>query len=395
MVESALTRPGQRERYDNKITQIDWVLVALLSCLAAVGVVILYSISDRVGANGQSGMNWEPWAYHQLIFFAFCTLLMLGMALLDLRVWLALCYPIYGFALLLLIAVAVHGASHLGGRRWLDVGPISFQPSEIMKFALVMGLARFYHETSAKAANFSWKLIFPLGMIGLPVALVLKQPDLGTAVLIGLTGLTVMVLAGLNWKIIAAGAAAVVIAVPLAVPHLHGYQQRRILTFLNPENDPSGDGYHIIQSKIAMGSGGLLGKGLGLGSQSQLNFLPEKHTDFIMSAVCEDLGFAGGFVVLTLCAVIILMALRIASVSHSHFGRLAAAGVTATFALHVLINGAMVMGLFPVVGVPMPLVSYGNSAMLMVMLGFGLVLGVRVHRYQELPRQASLFSRFE
>jgi len=228
--------------------------------------------------------------------------------------------------------------------------------------------------------------LIPVAMIGLPVALVLKQPDLGTGMLIAGAGLIVMILAGLNWKIIAAGATAVAVAIPLAVPHLHGYQQKRILTFLHPEQDPSGDGYHIIQSKIAMGSGGLLGKGLGLGSQSQLNFLPEKHTDFIMSAVCEDLGFAGGFMVFALAGIIILMALRIASVS---------AGVTAVFALHVVINGAMVMGLFPVVGVPMPLISYGGSAMLMVMMGFGLVMGVRVHRYQELPRQQSLFGSFE
>ncbi len=390
MVETALSRPGQRERYDSKLAQIDWVFVSLLTCLAGIGVLILYSISDKGG-----GMNWEPWAFHQLTFYAFCVVLMVCMALLDLRVWLWLCYPIYGLAFLLLVAVAVHGSSHLGGRRWLDFGPVSFQPSEIMKFALVMGLARFYHGIKAEEANFSWKLIFPVLMIGIPVGLVLKQPDLGTAVLIGMTGLVVMILAGLNWKIIAAGAAAVVVAIPVIVPHLHGYQQRRILTFLHPEQDPSGDGYHIIQSKIAMGSGGLLGKGLGLGSQSQLNFLPEKHTDFIMSAVCEDLGFAGGFIVFALAGIVILMALRIASVSHSHFGRLAAAGVTATFALHVLINGAMVMGLFPVVGVPMPLISYGNSAMLMVMLGFGLVLGVRVHRYQELPRQQSLLANFE
>jgi len=390
MVESALSRPGQRERYDNKLAQIDWVFVGLLSCLAGIGIVILYSISDKGG-----GMNWQPWAYSQLIVFAVCLILMIGMSLLDLRLWLNLCYPVYGVALLLLIAVAVHGSTHLGGRRWLDIGHFRFQPSEIMKVALVMGLARFYHEISAKEANLSWKLIIPAAMIGMPVGLVLKQPDLGTGMLIAGTGLVVMILAGLNWKIIAAGAAAVVVAIPLAVPHLHGYQQKRILTFLHPEQDPSGDGYHIIQSKIAMGSGGLLGKGLGLGSQSQLNFLPEKHTDFIMSAVCEDLGFAGGFIVFALAAIIILMALRIASVSHSHFGRLVAAGVTAVFALHVLINGAMVMGLFPVVGVPMPLISYGGSAMLMVMMGFGLVLGVRVHRYQELPRQQSLFASFE
>ena len=387
MVDSALSRPGQRERYDSKLTQIDWVFVGLLITLTGIGILMLYSVG---------GMSWQPWAYKQLITFAVCLLLMLGLALLDLRIWLMLAYPIYGISLLLLIAVAVHGSVHMGARRWLDLGPISFQPSEFMKLAIVLALAKFYHESSGPDANWSFKLLIPAAMIGMPVALVMKQPDLGTAVMISLTGLTVMILAGLNWKVIAAGAVALVPTIYVAFKYLmHDYQKQRILTFLNPEADPSGDGYHIIQSKIATGSGGLLGKGLGLGSQSQLNFLPEKHTDFIMAAVCEELGFAGGFIIFLLYGIIILMALRIASVSHSHFGRLAAAGATATFGLYVLINGAMVMGLFPVVGVPMPLVSYGGSSMLMVMTGFGLILGVKVHRYQELPRQASIFSRFE
>jgi rod shape determining protein RodA len=386
MAESALTRPGQRDRYDSKLMQINWVFIGLLTMLVAISVTILYSAG---------GMNWQPWAYKQLIVFCLCLVLAVGIALMDLRIWLELSYYIYGLMLLLLIAVPFIGSVSHGARRWIDLGPIQFQPSEYMKVALVLALARFYHECSAKDANFSWKLLIPAAMIGLPAALVMKQPDLGTAVMLGLTGLSVMIVAGLNWKVIAAGVAGVVAAVPVIVPHLHGYQQKRLLTFLHPESDPSGDGYHILQSKIAMGSGGLMGKGLGLGSQSQLNFLPEKHTDFIMAAVCEELGFAGGFIVLGLCAIIILMALRMASVSHSHFGRLIAAGATATFALSVLINSAMVMGLFPVVGVPMPLVSYGGSAMLMFMTGFGLVMGVRVHRYQELPRQASIFSRFE
>ncbi|MBW8881922.1 MAG: rod shape-determining protein RodA [Asticcacaulis sp.] len=386
MVESALTRPGQRERYDSKIMQIDWVFVGLLIALAGIGVLILYSVG---------GMSWEPWAYKQLIFFAFCTLLMLGLSLLDLRIWLELCYPIYAISLVLLILVELIGDVRMGAQRWLSFGPISVQPSEFMKLAIVMALARFYHERKAEDASFSFWLLVPAAMIGLPVLLVMKQPDLGTAVLIALTGLTVMILAGLNWKLIAAGAASLLVLGPVAFNYvLHDYQKKRILTFLNPEGDPSGDGYHILQSKIAMGSGGLLGKGLGLGSQSQLNFLPEKHTDFIMAAVCEELGFVGGFMVFLLYALIITMALRMAALSHSHFGRLAAAGATATFGLYVLINGAMVMGLFPVVGVPMPLVSYGGSAMLMVMTGFGLVLGVKVHRYQELPKQSSFLSRW-
>ncbi|MDI7775207.1 rod shape-determining protein RodA [Asticcacaulis sp. EMRT-3] len=388
MADSALSRPGQRERYDSKLMQINWLFVALLVALTGIGIMILYSAD---------GMSWQPWAYKQLITFAVCLILMLGLALVDLRMWLWLCYPAYAVLLMLLVLTAMIGSVHMGGQRWIDLGPLPpFQPSEFMKLALVMALARFYHECSAKDANFSWKLLIPAGLILLPAAIVMKQPDLGTAIMIVLIGGTVMVLAGLNWKVIALGLAAMIPAVPLAFHFvLHDYQRKRILTFLHPESDPSGDGYHILQSKIAMGSGGLLGKGLGLGSQSQLNFLPEKHTDFIMSAVCEELGFIGGLAVFFLCGVIILMALRMASVSHSHFGRLLAAGMTATFAIHVMINGAMVMGLFPVVGVPMPLLSYGGSAMLMIMTGFGMVLGVRVHRYQELPRQASIFSRFE
>ena len=387
MVDSALSRPGQRERYDSKIAQIDWVFVGLLCTLTGIGILLLYSVG---------GMKWDPWAYKQLIIFAVCLAMMCGLALLDLRVWLMGAYWFYGASLLLLIAVEAVGDVRMGAQRWLSVGGFSFQPSEFMKLAIVLALARFYHECSAKDANFSWKLLIPAAMIGVPATLVMHQPDLGTAVLISLTGGAVMILAGLNWKLIVGAMAAAAIAVPVAFQYaLHDYQKKRILTFLNPEGDPSGDGYHILQSKIAMGSGGLLGKGLGLGSQSQLNFLPEKHTDFIMAAVSEELGFAGGFTIFVLYALIILMALRMASLSHSHFGRLAAAGATATFALYVLINGAMVMGLFPVVGVPMPLVSYGGSAMLMVMTGFGVVLGVKVHRYQELPRQASIFSRFE
>ncbi|MBP2160898.1 MULTISPECIES: rod shape-determining protein RodA [Asticcacaulis] len=387
MVDSALSRPGQRERYDSKITQINWVFVICLIALASIGMLLQYSAG---------GMSWQPWAYKQLIVFCTCLVLTLCLALVDLRVWLWICYPFYTISLLLLVAVEVIGDVRMGAQRWLEIGSFSFQPSEFMKLAIVLGLARFYHEASAKDANLSWKLIIPALMIAVPTGLVMHQPDLGTALLIAFTGGAVMILAGLNWKIIAAAAAGAVVMVPIAFQYiLHDYQRNRILTFLNPEADPSGTGYHILQSKIAMGSGGLLGKGLGLGSQSQLNFLPEKHTDFIMAGVCEELGFAGGFAVFALAGALIFMALRMASVSHSHFGRLAAAGTTATFALYVLINGAMVMGLAPVVGIPMALVSYGGSVMLTVMAGFGLILGVRVHRYQELPRQQSIFARFE
>lgn len=376
MTVSALTRPGERDRLIVKIGEIDWLFCFVLCMIAGAGSLMMFSIA---------GSSWEPWAASHLIKFALFFFLMIALAMFDLRVWLALAYPIYGVALALLIAVALVGDIRLGARRWLELGPLgSFQPSEIMKIGLVLALGRFYHGISADSARLSWWLLIPAVMIGVPVLLVARQPDLGTAVLLSLTGLSVVVLAGLSWRLIAAGVVAVAAAaVPMFLFVLHDYQRERILTFLHPENDPSGSGYHILQSKIALGSGGLLGKGYGLGSQSQLNFLPEKQTDFIFATLAEEFGFAGCFSILFLYAVIIFMALRISSLAHSHFGRLSAAGVTATFAFYVLINGAMVMGLAPVVGVPMPLLSYGGTVMLTVMIGFGLVQSVRVHRYSE------------
>ncbi|WP_374576058.1 rod shape-determining protein RodA [Phenylobacterium sp.] len=375
MTVSALTRPGERDRLIVKIGQFDWTFGLVLALIAGAGALMMFSIA---------GSSWEPWAAKHLIRFGLCFLLMVGLAMVDLQVWSVLAYPIYGFGLLLLVAVEVIGDTRMGAQRWLDLGVISFQPSEVMKIGIVLALARFYHGLSAQSAKMSWWLLVPAAMIGVPVLLVAKQPDLGTAMLIALTGGTIMVLAGLSWRIIGAGVVAAVLAVPALITFgMHDYQRKRILTFLNPESDPSGSGYHILQSKIALGSGGLLGKGYGLGSQSQLNFLPEKHTDFIFATLAEEFGFVGCISVLLLYAAVIYMALRTAYIAHSHFGRLSAAGVTATFAFYVLINGAMVMGLAPVVGVPMPLLSYGGTVMLTVMIGFGLVQSVRVHRYTE------------
>jgi rod shape determining protein RodA len=287
----------------------------------------------------------------------------------------------------MLLAVAVVGHSTMGAQRWLDIGPVRVQPSEAIKLGLVMALARFYHGLSARRARWSWWLLIPAALIALPAALVAHQPDLGTAVLIAATGGIMMILAGLSLRAVAVGVLGLGAAVPLAITFvLKGYQKARLLTFTNPEADKSGAGYHIIQSEIALGSGGLLGKGLGLGTQSQLNFLPEKSTDFIFASMAEELGFLGCVTVLAIYAAVIFVALRTAAVAHSHFGRLATAGVTTTFALCVLINGAMVMGLAPVVGVPMPLLSFGGTVMITMMLGFALVLSVRVHRYSEVTR---------
>lgn len=383
MTVSALTRPGERDRLIVKFSQIDWPFAIALSLIAASGALMMFSVA---------GSSWEPWAAAHLFRFGFCLVLMVTLALVDLRVWFAIAYPLYAAGLLLLVAVEFVGDTRMGATRWLDLGFMSFQPSEIMKVGIVLALARFYHGLSAENARLSWWLLIPAAMIAAPVLLVAHQPDLGTALLIAMTGATVVVLAGLSWRVIGAAVISFLVAIPPMVMFvLHEYQRQRVLTFLNPESDPSGSGYHILQSKIALGSGGFFGKGYGLGSQSQLNFLPEKHTDFIFATLAEEFGFLGCASVLALFAAVVFMALRTAGLAHSHFGRLAAAGVTATFTLYILINGAMVMGLAPVVGVPMPLMSYGGTVMLTVMIGFGLVQSVRVHRYSEVTSGKGAF----
>ena len=373
MTSSALTRPGQRERVSEKLTEIDWRLALVLTLIAGLGGMILYSAA---------GNNWGPWADKHLIRYGLCLLVMLGLSLVGLRVWFAAAYPTYALALFLLLLVPVIGHSSLGARRWV----FGIQPSEIMKVGLVLALARYYHGLTSREAAMSWRLLIPVGLIGVPVLLVAHQPDLGTAILLAVTGFGIMVLGGLSWRLMTSavllGGAAVA---PFVMFVLKPYQRDRLLTFLHPEDDPSGLGYHITQSKIALGSGGLMGKGFGLGSQSQLNFLPEKQTDFVFSTFGEEFGLVGCVGLLVLYGLAIGIALRIASISHSHFGRLSAAGTTITFALYVLVNAAMVMGLAPVVGVPMPLMSYGGTVMVTVMVCFGLVEAVRVHRYEEMP----------
>lgn len=374
MTALAITRSDERERLPVKLAQIDWTFCLLLAAIAGVGGLMLYSI----------GGGWSPWAWKHLALFAVCFLVMIALAVTDVRTWFAAAYPTYVIGLVLLLAVAVVGHSTMGAKRWLDIGHVRIQPSEIVKIGLVLALARFYHTLPAAKARLSWRLLVPLALIGAPVALVAHQPDLGTALLIAATGGVMMILAGLSLRLVAVGLAGLFAVLPAVFMFaLKAYQQARLLTFLNPEADRSGAGYHIIQSKIALGSGGLLGKGFGLGTQSQLNFLPEKSTDFIFASLAEEFGFVGCVSVLVLYAAVIFMALRMASLAHSHFARLAAAGVTVTFALCVLINGAMVMGLAPVVGVPMPLLSFGGTVMITMMVGFALVLSVRVHRYSE------------
>jgi len=373
MRSQALNRSQQTLR--QKLWSVHWFLVVLLGTTASIGFAMLYSAA---------GGHLDPWASRQIARFGIGVAMLIAVAVTDIRVWIRYAYLLYLVSLALLTAVEFFGIVGMGAQRWIDLGVINLQPSELMKIALVLALARYFHGLNVEDVGRPLYLIPPLFLVAVPTALVLRQPDLGTALMLLMIGGIVFFAAGVRvWKFVAVIAAGLA-AMPVAWQFLRDYQKQRVLTFLSPESDPLGAGYHIIQSKIALGSGGVFGKGFMQGSQSHLSFLPEKQTDFIFATLAEEFGFVGCVSILILYAAVIFMALRTAYISHSHFGRLAAAGLTATFTLYVLINGAMVMGLAPVVGVPMPLLSYGGTVMLTVMIGFGLVMSVRVHRYSEI-----------
>ncbi len=369
-------RPAELRIVD-KLRELHWPLVALLVLLGLVGYALLYS------AGGGSN---DPWAWRHLVRLALGLGMMLALALVDLRLVFRAAYAVYGAALALLVAVEVIGAISKGAQRWVDLGPVQLQPSEIMKIALVLALARYFHSSYLDEVRRPLHLLPPVLMILVPAALVLKQPDLGTAVMLLLVGGAVLFLAGVRlWKFLLVGLLGAG-AVPIVWSRLHDYQRERILTFLDPEKDPLGAGYHIIQSKIALGSGGFWGKGYLHGTQAQLSFLPEKQTDFAFTMLGEELGFLGAAVVLGLYFTVLGVALLIAFRSSSQFGRLLVMGVSCNFALYVGINVAMVTGMIPVVGVPLPMISYGGTAMLTVLIGCGLVLNVDVHRQLPIPR---------
>ena len=324
--------------------------------------------------------SWDPWALNHLLRFGVCLVVLLFCAITDIRSWWRYAYVIYGVILCLLVAVHLVGYAGMGALRWVDLGFVKLQPSELMKLGIVLALARYFHETRLDNSGQLTFLVVPIGLIAVPTLLVFDQPDLGTAANLGLVGAVVLFLAGVRlWKFGAVLVAAAA-AIPIVWGQLREYQQRRILTFLDPESDPLGAGYHILQSKIALGSGGMEGKGFLQGSQSHLNFLPEQHTDFVFTVLAEEFGLWGGLLLLGVYSLLIVNCLVIAVRSQNHFGRLLASGLSVVLFLYVFINVAMVTALVPVVGVPLPLVSYGGSAMLTVMMSVGLICSVYVHR---------------
>jgi rod shape determining protein RodA len=360
-----------------KVGSIPWVLMVLICETAAFGFAVLYSAADG---------SMHPWAATQMMRFAVALIPMIGAALLGIRFWYQAAYWAYAIALALVIAVDLRGFIGMGARRWIDLGIIQLQPSELMNVALVLALAHYFHTLSNEDVGRLRFLIPPALMVLIPVALVLKQPDLGTAIMLLLTGAVVFFIAGVRLRVFLLIAAAVAAAVPAGWHFLRDYQKNRIYTFLDPESDPLGAGYHILQSKIALGSGGVFGKGFLNGSQNHLSFLPEKQTDFIFTTLAEEFGLVGGLGLLALYTLIIVYGFTIALRCGNQFGRLLGLGIVTNFSLYVFINTGMVMGLVPVVGVPLPLISYGGTAMLAVMLGFGLLMNVGVNREMRLDR---------
>ncbi len=347
---------------------LDLPLLTGLLLLSGYGLVILYS------ASGQDLHQVEKQALRLLIAFG-AMFFLAQIPPQSLRRW----SPwLYGIGVSLLIAVLVMGVMGKGAQRWLDLGFMRFQPSELVKLAAPMMLAWFL---SSKPLPPNWKqIIFSLVLLAIPVLLIAKQPDLGTAILVASSGLFVLFLAGISWRLIIGLGLLAAAAAPAIWYLMHDYQRRRVLTFLNPESDPLGSGYHIIQSKIAIGSGGIYGKGWLNGTQSQLEFLPERHTDFIFAVLGEEFGFIGILVLLAIFLFIILRGLYMASQAQDSYSRLLAGALVLVFFVYLFVNMGMVSGILPVVGVPLPLVSYGGTSLVTLMAGFGMLMSIHTHR---------------
>lgn len=368
----------------NRIFKLNWSLLFLTSLVAMIGFVVLYSAAEG---------SLSPWALKQISRYILLLPLVVLLAVIDIKFWYKIAYPLYFFAFVAVVLTEFMGVTAMGATRWLDVGFINIQPSEIMKTALVFALARYFHGTNLSNIRNSLYLIPPILMIILPTILILKQPDMGTALILVAVGATVLFATGVQiWKFILAGLG-VIAAIPIIWQHMHDYQRERVTSFLNPENDPLGNGYNILQSKIAIGSGGFSGKGFLKGTQSQLSFLPEKQTDFIFTMYTEEFGFIGGVVVIALYAMIILNGTLVALNSRSHFGRMIAIGITSIFFFHVFINIAMVMGLTPIVGVPLPLLSYGGTIMTSALMGIAMILNIHLYKDERIEKSNGIFLR--
>jgi rod shape determining protein RodA len=365
-------------KLSKKLLLLNWPFLVLIVAIAVVGVAALYSVA---------GGSLEPWATRHILRLWLGLALIFAIVLVDLRSWMRVAYPFYFIVLFLLVLVPLIGVESGGAQRWLGFGEYSFQPSEIMKIALVLALARYYQWLPPEKVWRPDAVLPPLLMIGLPTLLALGQPDLGTAALFAVVGCGLLFLAGVSWLYFIGAFVGVIAVLPHVWEKLHDYQKERVLTLIDPDRDPLGSGYHILQSKIAIGSGGFTGKGYMQGTQAQLNFLPEKHTDFIFTMFAEEMGFIGAASLLALYLLALLFITYMALRCRSTFTRLVAAGMGLCLFTYVFINVAMVTGLVPVVGVPLPLVSYGGTSMLTMMAGLGFVLNAHVNRSSRIRRE--------
>lgn len=362
-----------------KIGSLKWGMVLLILCVAFIGFTALYSAS---------GGDVDPWASRQMLRFLLGMGALFFIALVDIRFWLGMAYPLYILGLVLLVIVEVMGQVGMGAQRWINLGFMQLQPSELMKITVVMALAKYFHTATPEDVMDLKFLARGSIFIIAPVCLVLLQPDLGTSLMIVFAGIAVFFLVGAPIWIFISGGVLSLLSMPVAWLLMHDYQKKRVMTFLNPESDPLGAGYHITQSKIALGSGGVFGKGFLEGTQSRLNFLPEKQTDFIFTLWAEEWGLVGGLALLSLFGLLFFYGMQIALKCRHAFGQILAMGLMVNFSLYVFINIAMVMGLIPVVGAPLPLISYGGTSMLAALIGFGLILCCDVHRDAKLPRMS-------
>ena len=364
-----------------KILRCNYLYLVFACLVVMMSITVLYSIA---------GGSFYPWAFKQTFRFVVSLMTLYLIAMINLRLFMKYAYVIYGISLCLLIAVSLFGHVVMGAQRWLNLGFFMLQPSEVMKIALILALARYFHGAGLEEIRTIRFIIPPLLMMAVPVLFILKQPDLGTALMLVFATGAVFYLVGVQiWKFIVL-ISVTLLSFPLIWSFLHDYQKKRVLTFLNPESDPTGAGYHITQSKITLGSGGVLGKGFLQGTQSRLSFIPEKQTDFILTVLCEEFGLIGALVLCILYGIIIGFGFYIAHRCVSFFGKILAIGLTVNFALYVFINMAMVMGLMPVVGVPLPLMSYGGTAMLTLFIGFGMIESVHINRDMVIGRRGSI-----
>ena len=387
-------RTGYLQDYNlslvDKICRFNYLYLFFIFLVVGLGITVLYSVDDAHFLPYFKGIKHIfPYSLRQFLRFGISFGFLILLSMVNLRTLMKYAYPFYGLSLLLLILVSAIGHTGMGAQRWLNLGVFVLQPSELMKIALILALARYFHGADLDEIRSIRHMIAPTLMMVIPVAFILAQPDLGTALMLVLATGAIFYLVGVQlWKfalLISAG----LLSFPIIWSFLHAYQKRRVLTFLDPESDPTGAGYHITQSKITLGSGGLFGKGFLEGTQSRLSFIPENQTDFILTVLCEEFGFMGALILLVLYTIIIAYGFVIAHRSKSFFGKILALGLTINFALYVFINMGMVMGLIPVVGVPLPLMSYGGTAMLTLFIGFGMIENVNINREMTIGRRGS------